>query len=351
MSEMKNICVSTTGEKKRLHYIDVAKGILILLVVYGHLYAWTTKLNPDAADYVLQSLNFFISFYMPAFFVITGFCSNFKKPFPVFFLSSFKAILLPGLFFSLFDAIINFNLNLQHFYRIGKEFLVYGGRYWFLSALFVARLVYWFLCNHLSINKTIICSILLFVASFILTQFYDYYEFWYFIHALLLTPYLCLGQILRYKNNTYFISAAIIYIITLFITVILSRMGIFQIKYIDAGFVMLVPAVVQSFININYSMFISLVLLSVSGSIMIIGLAKKIEKNMILEYMGQNSLIIYCVHGIILRKISWYLGESYFATFQYFMIVMLVFIFTILLSCAISYVLNCRYLKIFIGKF
>ena len=133
----------TVQAKERLHWIDVAKGLLILLVVYGHLYAWTRKLNPEAADILLQSLNFFLSFYMPAFFVITGYCSNFKKPFLDFFFSSFKTILLPGLTFALFDAVISFDVNIQRLYRIAKDFILYGGQYWFLSALFMGRIIYY----------------------------------------------------------------------------------------------------------------------------------------------------------------------------------------------------------------
>ena len=217
----------TVQAKERLHWIDVAKGLLILLVVYGHLYAWTRKLNPEAADILLQSLNFFLSFYMPAFFVITGYCSNFKKPFLDFFFSSFKTILLPGLTFALFDAVISFDVNIQRLYRIAKDFILYGGQYWFLSALFMGRIIYWFLFNHLSTRKTICVSVLLFFLGFMIAPYYNALELWWFIHAMMLTSYLCLGQQLRYYNDYSYRGVTILYVVTLVVTIFFPMLDSF----------------------------------------------------------------------------------------------------------------------------
>lgn len=339
-------CQGNNNGKERLHFIDVAKGILILLVVYGHLYAWTTKLNPDAADYVLQSINLFVSFYMPAFFVITGFCSNFKKPFAEFIFSSFKTILLPGISFAFLDAIISFDVNIRRMYIIGKDFLLFGGRYWFLSALFVGRIIYWFLYNNLSRKKTTICCISLFVIGFAIEPHYKYYEIWWFIHAMMLTPYLCMGQYLRLQKRIHFVFAAVIYVVTLMATTVLSAVGILQVDYYY-----MVPAIVQWNVNLNYTMIIPLIVLSVSGSIMIIGIAKRIRTNKILEFLGQNSLAIYCMHGLFLREFSLIMDGNSLSVIQYYMFVMAIFLFTTIFSCIIAYIFNRRYLKFLIGKF
>lgn len=66
--------------KERLHYIDVAKGLLILMVAYGHIYGNTSGIDNVGVDYIHQSVNLFVSFYMPCFFVITGYLgSHFMK--------------------------------------------------------------------------------------------------------------------------------------------------------------------------------------------------------------------------------------------------------------------------------
>lgn len=89
-------------KSKRLEYIDVAKGILIMLMVMGHTLNIATY-QPEANDFVrnvnlLETL--YKGFYMCTFFVITGYCSNFNKPFWNFTKANLKTIVLPA--FSLF---------------------------------------------------------------------------------------------------------------------------------------------------------------------------------------------------------------------------------------------------------
>lgn len=64
---------------KRLEFLDIAKGLLILMVIIGHFKVMAImcfSLNvPEINDF--SAINdFWISFFMPAFFVITGYCSS-----------------------------------------------------------------------------------------------------------------------------------------------------------------------------------------------------------------------------------------------------------------------------------
>lgn len=117
---------------KRFSYIDVAKGILILMVVWDHL--------PDVYIYLLKQTNIHIEwldrtqwlfkiFFMPAFFCITGFCSNFNKDFKSFFVSNAKSLLIPN---------ILLGMIVSHSIGVGRV-IMYGGSFWFLSALFWQR--------------------------------------------------------------------------------------------------------------------------------------------------------------------------------------------------------------------
>ena len=71
-------------QKERLSYIDVAKGVLILFLLMGHalLFIRNEGVN-DSFINGFQNIRIFLwtPYYMPAFFVITGFCSHFNKPF------------------------------------------------------------------------------------------------------------------------------------------------------------------------------------------------------------------------------------------------------------------------------
>jgi len=329
------------AREKRIHYIDVAKGILILMVVYGHVYGvmHANGIDNTFADYLHQSCNLFISFYMPCFFVITGWCSNFKQPFFQFVCQSFKAIVFPGITLSLLLLIRD--INYESFYSFAKNVLFYGGYYWFLSSLFLARIIVWIVTNWVdNIRSKIIVNILLFVIGFIFGMFYHGFEPWWFIHALLLTPYISIGMLLK-KHEINYVKASLLFTISFIITIVLSHINILNIGYFYH-----VPAITQMLINLNPSMFISLILLSVTGSLMILGLSKWISANRILEYLGRNSLIIYCVHAFVLTILI-----RHFAVDGECIKIVFIYLLTVLICSMISFVLNLKYIRFIIGKF
>ena len=186
--------------KKRLHYIDIAKGLLILMVIYGHIDGTATGLGISnaAIDDINKVVNIFVSFYMPCFFIITGFCSNFSKSFRSFFLSSIKTILLPAFFFSI---ILSGAWNIKHIENLHEyiyKILLYGGLYWFLSSLFLARIFYYLLHRWTSSLVLCLSCILSFIAGFCLSSLPHRYEFWWFVHAMCMIPYLGAGQLLKH---------------------------------------------------------------------------------------------------------------------------------------------------------
>ena len=79
--------------KERLHYIDVMKGITMLVVVLHHV-LWITVDLKNVTNSTMLFLHgwqdMLASFIMPAFFFCTGYCSSFNKAFKPFFISNFK---------------------------------------------------------------------------------------------------------------------------------------------------------------------------------------------------------------------------------------------------------------------
>ena len=330
-------------EKERFHYIDVAKGLLIVLVVYSHVYGvmHTNGINNTFANTIHQSCNAFLPFFMPAFFVITGFCSNFKKNFFQFIFQSLKTIILPGITLSL---LLNMkSINCESFFSMGKDVLLYGGNYWFLSSLFLAKLLYWFVINKTENAITQFSVItLLFVSGLISNFIYSGREIWWFIHALLLIPFLWVGCMLKKKNVSISgmkITAA--YFTVLGTTVFLSHIGVLRIDYFYH-----VPAITLALININATMIISLIVLSILGSLLTIEISKLISSNKFLEYLGKNSLVVYCIHVPILKFLI-----QHFAIDGLYYKILPIFFITILICCVVSFVLNLKYIRFIIGKF
>lgn len=176
---------------KRIEYIDIARGIGILLVVMGH------------NDFALVSpfaYKVIYSFHMPLFFFLSGYFLNAAVGFWNFFIKRFNSLLKPYLFtlFLIYIGSISFGkMGLETaMIRIIKS--LYGtGRYidwvqlWFLPHLFVVSLyafVFYALMKKVD-NRYVRWAVLLLtlgIASLFLQSFYPFqlsalgkdYELW-----------------------------------------------------------------------------------------------------------------------------------------------------------------------------
>ncbi len=127
---------------ERVAWIDIAKGILILFVIWGHSVA-SSKVH-----------NYRGSFYMPAFFVLSGYTMREKLDLPWRTYIANKAVTLlgPYLLFSLAWIVYSYIKTLIEPTGFSAEtavisiFLPYSGRtdgsvynFWFLPCLFLAN--------------------------------------------------------------------------------------------------------------------------------------------------------------------------------------------------------------------
>lgn len=125
--------------KNRLDYIDRAKGILILLVVIGHI--WQSG----------KVFNTIYVFHMPAFFVISGMLlgvtKSYEKGYRKFFLRRLFAFGLPFLFIEVlgvFTDIIRHGVKLKvQGYIMNTLILDYNDpNLWFIVSLFLVELLF-----------------------------------------------------------------------------------------------------------------------------------------------------------------------------------------------------------------
>ena len=80
------------NKSTRLEYIDIAKGIGLILVVFGHLFSYNGELSI-----------IIFSFHMPLFFFISGycFCPHKYNDFESFLVKKVKHLVIPYLIFSI----------------------------------------------------------------------------------------------------------------------------------------------------------------------------------------------------------------------------------------------------------
>lgn len=130
-------------KEKRLDYIDMVKGVGIILVVIGH------------STYVSENtLTWLASFHMPLFFIVSGILFAYKhseqEPFGAYVKKRFCGMLLPYFWFSLIYIGVDYYYLYAHPEVINQEFIdsavlqavsFYGiSVLWFLPAIFMGEL-------------------------------------------------------------------------------------------------------------------------------------------------------------------------------------------------------------------
>jgi fucose 4-O-acetylase-like acetyltransferase len=333
-------------KSERLHYLDIAKGILILLVVIHHLPHVMFHINPNAPEAYLQLQSsdiIYKPFFMPAFFVITGMCLKLNISFKDYLIKNAKSILLPAFCLGFLSNWISLfakgETHILEYCKLGfSTFLYDGGKYWFLSALFISKLIYYW-ANRLNLNRKLypILMLLLLFIGVLLNHFFADKLPWHFAHALALTPFLYIGYLLKKHLSEIdkFLYASIpFYIIILAIALFSDR----QIPYITAGF------------NLNLMSIPPFLLLAIIGSIAVLQISKIISQSPILEFFGRNSLVIYGLHVDIFSAI-FYSFISYFAFFNPWVGIFVSFFLSMALCSLGIYLLNLPFLRCLIGKF
>lgn len=119
----------------RLREIDVERGIVILLVVLGHLVQF---------DGFIWSCIF--AFHMPFFFFISGYCSSqktFDVPLSVFLKKNIKSYLLPTLICRIILILTGVSGISQIGFSNAINYILSPSSEWFIAALFLARLLCW----------------------------------------------------------------------------------------------------------------------------------------------------------------------------------------------------------------
>lgn len=167
----------------RKEYIDIYKGMLMILVIIGHLHYF---------DYDGRTLTLIYSFHMPAFLIIAGYLSNItdSSTYISIFSKRFKNTIIPYFLFNFISLIIipkgTLNEQILAFYAIfrglGDPIHSINLPLWFLTYFFVAMTAFEVLnllsikiSNSIKNNKTnLINIILLFFVSIFMYVSYKY---------------------------------------------------------------------------------------------------------------------------------------------------------------------------------
>ncbi len=283
-------------EKNRLDFVDLAKGIGMLMVIYLHI----TINYPDSVNtYSGSHWDVFVhSMFMPIFFLLSGLFFSIKQPFKEWMKKKSKRLLLPFCSFYILTYLINvvlstlFNVKLKSGFSYSDIWVVFyqdvypNSAIWFLLALFWSSIILYVI---LRITSNIILQILGVFLCFVIGVFFDKMAInipLYVDTAFTATIFLYTGYLLKYyqllpklQSISHYKQITLVSIIFVF--------GFSICWFCGQG---------VSMVN-NYTGNPLLFYLSaISGSISIIAFSYMVKRIPIVSYVGRYSMLVLCTH-------------------------------------------------------
>lgn len=194
-------------ESKRIEYIDLMKGICIVLIILMHcdIKSSNERLNDMLAD-----------FRVPLYFFLSGLFFKEYDGFIDFCIRKINKLVIPFVFFAYIPYII-YDIMLFYDHTVLSYFFMmvepFNGPIWFLRCLFFANILYYFYYKYVCNKKTVIQILVMIGITFpiwllsfklsvpdnkYLLMFYPIFRD--FISAIMALPFIFIASTLRKKG-------------------------------------------------------------------------------------------------------------------------------------------------------
>lgn len=297
---------------ERQTWIDYAKGIAIVLVLYRHTFEGIKNSGISIKDYLsLEYANIiFFSFRMPLFFIVSGIFvagSLEKRGLKSFTGTKIRTILYPYFLWGILQITLQllFSKYVNSHRTIGDYlYLLYLPReveqFWYLYALFNVTILYVFVKEKLKITpvQAIGIGVILYYLSAIAYQkdiiigflgdILHYYLFFAIGDAF--------SRFIRDRNNIKYFES---WKLTAFL---LIPFIITQVYFLKEN--MLFPE--KEYEYVEYFQPFTYILIALSGCVFIINLTFILQKNKVAKWiliLGRHSLYIYVAHVMVLASV------------------------------------------------
>ena len=272
----------------RIHFLDIAKGIGIYLVVLGHI---------THSEWLLY---YIWQFHMPLFFFISGLLYTPIDSFKAFLFKRTKSLYIPYVIFFLITFV--YWVLIERKYRgaeipisyelIGLPYgtyegghLFFNGVLWFLPCLFATEIIFYFIAklkDRIGIFAGISCSFA--IGQLLLLSRIDYLPFGLHtaFNAILFYGIGYLSKSILLSRKDISKTSQVLFLIGCF-----AIQFLYLGKYVSNIKVCTIPYGFLAFAGIGFYLILSNLL----------------NRNRVIEFFGRNSLVILGLHAPIMRAI------------------------------------------------
>lgn len=314
-----------TNKNTRIEYIDIAKGIGIILVVLGH------TLN----QHKLPCL-YIRSFHMPLFFFISGLCFSFDKynSSVTFINKRYRQIIIPLINFLLLSILVSISITPQY-YPPELLFQRMPGAMWFLLVLFIVEIIYFFFGKYAK-NIYAIITFLIINAFIGILLHREKISLPYNISTVFISVfYYGTGNISRRYDMQKIYKCLCLPLLLL--PLILVTFTHDTLDLVDNY----IPSCEAIYILASFSGLTGIIIFSVYLQ----DINHRYTKNILL-YFGKNTLIILCLHTIFINLTNIYIHKYISSQTTYLLLQQIV----VWISCYISIRIINSYLPFMLGK-
>jgi len=318
--------------KERVTYWDVARGLAMLLVILYHVPLYIRICHPEAADLLAPHIElgtYILPFFMPVFFVISGFFTKTDQPYGRFLWGDIKHLLLVGLFLQFVNIMIQV-IGLRapgHLWWFLRELfslhcldIIFSQ--WFISAIFFARQIYYWvdrmavrlsqITNHHSPITIQLISfgllILVAIGGVLLEPHAPHNAQWFYCQGLVFAIFIAVGRLLKlYPIPNWSLWACGGLYVGL---MTLAKLSPFTAHLSIFNFQFSISTLEYGMVNTSFTLshWPFYMLLALTGSALLIALARLINRCSPIEFIGRHTLVFYIPQGGLLYVFSKRLG-------------------------------------------
>lgn len=280
--------VTLSDSHGRVAWIDLAKGLGICLMTFGHVDAY------PGGGLLLPALHsateWIYLFHMPAFFLLGGLTFRRAQQWHSFVVKKIKTLLVPYLFFSLYflakAAVTAGGTDVVSAVMTSViDVYIFGHGLWFLAAYFVGELIAYVILDvvHCDGVACVAVGLILYVLSFVCFDVIDVYLLpmppFELVNGCKAAGLICVGSSLRPLLPATRPSGTLFPVLALFLSAI--AFGVSGVQALSDAIV--IPR------------WFAEAIAALSGSLMLVFLALLMANNALLTSIGRQSLAYYVV--------------------------------------------------------